>query len=130
MITIARYSFPYEAHIAKAKLESEGIVAFVADEHTINANWIYSDALGGVRLQVPAQNVERAVEMLEFDCSEQLDAEIPVDARRCFECGSSRLDHFTKGKRIAFMIFAVLHFPLWPFKRKLKCADCGAESDY
>ncbi|GAM75767.1 hypothetical protein JCM19241_3679 [Vibrio ishigakensis] len=36
LVVVARFSFPYEAHIAKGLLESEEIPAFVADEHTIN----------------------------------------------------------------------------------------------
>lgn len=33
LITIATYSFPYEADIAKPRLDSEGIPAFIADEY-------------------------------------------------------------------------------------------------
>ncbi|MGJ3255801.1 MAG: DUF2007 domain-containing protein [Alcanivorax sp.] len=47
MITVARFSMPDEAHIAKSRLESEGIPAFVADEHTVGMNWLYSNAMGG-----------------------------------------------------------------------------------
>lgn len=65
LVTICRYSFPYEAHVARALLESEGIPVFLADEHTINMQWLYSDALGGVRLQVPEAFVERAVTLLQ-----------------------------------------------------------------
>ena len=43
MVTIATFSFPYEAQIARAKLDSEGIPATVADEHTINMQWLYSN---------------------------------------------------------------------------------------
>ena len=53
LITVARYSLPYEAHLARARLEAEDIPAFVMEEHTINMQWLYSNALGGVRLQVP-----------------------------------------------------------------------------
>jgi hypothetical protein len=72
MITIARYSLAIEAHIARAKLESEGIPAFVADEHTITADWLYSNAMGGVRLQVPDACVEQARTILATDFSEDL----------------------------------------------------------
>jgi hypothetical protein len=75
MITIARYSLAIEAHIARAKLESEGIPAFVADEHTITADWLYSNAMGGVRLQVPDAFVEQARTILATDFSEDLIAE-------------------------------------------------------
>lgn len=60
MMTITTFSLPIEAQIAWAKLDSEGIPAFVADEHTINAHWLYSNALGGVRLQVPNGFAEQA----------------------------------------------------------------------
>ena len=48
MITVARFSFPHEAYIAKASLEAAGIDSFIADEHTINMQWLYSNAMGGV----------------------------------------------------------------------------------
>ena len=48
-VVISKYSFPLDAHIAKASLESEGIPAYIADEHTINMQWLYFDALGNVR---------------------------------------------------------------------------------
>lgn len=75
MITIARYSLAIEAHVARAKLESEGIPAFVADEHTITADSLYSNAMGGVRLQVPEACVEQARTILATDFSEDLIAE-------------------------------------------------------
>lgn len=59
--TISTYTFPYEAQIAWAKLDSEQIPALIADEHTINMQWLYSNALGGARLQVPEEYVESAI---------------------------------------------------------------------
>ncbi|MBW4056268.1 MAG: DUF2007 domain-containing protein [Proteobacteria bacterium] len=35
MVTVGRYSTPYEANMVKSRLESEGIPAFIADEYTI-----------------------------------------------------------------------------------------------
>jgi len=64
LVTIARFSYPTEAHIARTKLETEGIWAFVADEHLITANWLYSNAVGGVKLQVSERNAEQALEIL------------------------------------------------------------------
>lgn len=52
MIVVARFSFPHEAHIAKASLDSAGIKCHIADEHTVNTQWLYSNAMGGVRLMV------------------------------------------------------------------------------
>ncbi len=74
MIVIARYSFPHQALLAKSSLEVAGIPCFIADEYTINMQWLYSDAMGGVRLFVEEADVEKALEVLNTDYSEAVDA--------------------------------------------------------
>lgn len=130
MVTVARYSFPHEAHIARAKLESEGIPAFVADEYTINMQWLYSNALGGVRVQVPKPFAKQAKEILSQDYSQSLVAKQDQEGYPCPECGSLDTDFIVKGKRMAFLVFMTLHFPLWPFKRQSKCNNCGTIFDF
>ena len=44
LVTIGRYSTPYEANMVKSQLESAGIPAFAADEYTVGMNWLYSNA--------------------------------------------------------------------------------------
>lgn len=75
-VTVARYSLPFEAHVARARLESEGIHAMVVDEHTINMQWLYSDAMGGVRLQVDEDDMYRAQAVLSEDRSDLVDESI------------------------------------------------------
>lgn len=70
--TVATFSFPHEAHIVRAMLEAEGIPAIVADEHTINMDWLYSNALGGVKVQVPEAMLADAAEILKKDYSENM----------------------------------------------------------
>jgi len=130
MITVARFSLAIEAHIARAKLESEGIPAFVADEHTVTAQWLYSNAIGGVRLQVPDSCAEEAKEILTIDYSESLIAEQGNDELLCPNCGSNAVRPVTKGFKMAFVVFLFLYFPLWPYKRKIECLDCKTLSDY
>ncbi len=74
MIVIARYSFPHQALLAKSSLEAAGIPCFIADEYTINMQWLYSDAMGGVRLFVEKADAEKALEILNTDYSEAVDA--------------------------------------------------------
>lgn len=69
-LTVGHYSLPYEAHLGRARLESEGIDAMVVDEHTINMQWMLSDALGGVRLQVNEEDESRARAILAEDRSD------------------------------------------------------------
>lgn len=126
LVTISRYSMPYEAHIAKARLDSEGIPAFVADEHTINMQWLYSNALGGVRLQVPAAYAESARKVLEEDREQDLLEEQGHDSKTCPNCGSTATEYHQIGRKWAFMVFLGLDFPLFPVKDGIKCRQCGA----
>ena len=124
LTTISTYSFPYEAHIDRAKLESEGIPAFVADEHTINMQWLYSNALGGVRLQVAANHREAALEVLNEDRSDLLTEQQGTDIQKCEECGSINTEFYQIGKRFAFLVFLGLHFPLFPTRTAVRCLQC------
>lgn len=125
LVVVARYSFPYQAHIAKGLLESEHILAFVADEHTINMQWLYSNAMGGVRLMVPESARERAELVLRNDYSENVNAELCCDTEVCPHCGSDDITPVTKGKRVAFAVFILLQFPLYTHDHGMKCNGCG-----
>lgn len=72
MITIARFDNPVTANIAKARLDAAGIPALLADEHTVSMNWLLSNAIGGVRLQVPDEYAVRAMDLLEEDLSDEV----------------------------------------------------------
>ena len=60
MITVATFSKPEEAHLLRSQLESAGIPAFVKDEMTVQMYWLYSDAIGGVRVQIDENDLEAA----------------------------------------------------------------------
>jgi len=62
MITIATYYNIVDAELAKSRLEDNGIQAFVADEASYLIG--YGAVIGGVRLQVPDEDVERAKAIL------------------------------------------------------------------
>jgi hypothetical protein len=62
--TVATYAFGYQAEIARGRLEAEGIRAFLADEFLINLNWLYTNAVGGIRLRVSSADAPLAREIL------------------------------------------------------------------
>ncbi|WP_261842254.1 DUF2007 domain-containing protein [Aliamphritea ceti] len=127
MITIARFSFPYEAHIARAKLECAGLTPFIADEHTINMQWLYSNAMGGVRLQVPQAQAEAALELLaEEDDEANLIAEQGCDTTACPNCQSYNTEYYQFGRRWTFLSIILLDLPVFPIHDGIKCRDCGA----
>ncbi|WP_291530303.1 DUF2007 domain-containing protein [Bacteroides sp. UBA939] len=64
-ITVLTATFGYEVAVIRGRLESEGITCFVQDELTVQVSPFYSNAIGGVKLQVRENDLEQAVEILE-----------------------------------------------------------------
>ena len=126
LVTAGTFSFPHEAEIARSTLEAEGITAYVADAHTINMQWLYSNAMGGVRVQVHLQNLEAAKEILNTDYSSLVESEVGENEKReCSKCGGV-LEPYTKGKRPAFLVFLLFGFPLFFYKHGFRCVSCGS----
>ncbi|MCB9252326.1 MAG: DUF2007 domain-containing protein [Flavobacteriales bacterium] len=63
-VTIYTFTYPHELMVVKGKLISENIECFVMDELTAQVNPIYSNAIGGIKLQVMPEDVEKAMEIL------------------------------------------------------------------
>jgi len=64
LVTVESFSSPWQAQLARACLESEGIHAVVADEHFYRLYGALSGTLGGVKLQVRPEEAQRASELL------------------------------------------------------------------
>lgn len=131
LVTIATFSFPAEAHIAKTILDREGIWSFIADDNIITWNWLYSNAVGGVKLQVRQPDVKRALQLLNEkpDGTKALDEELGEDEQRekCPSCQSPLVHYETYNERLVFLSWLLLRFPLPFLKRKWKCSACGHE---
>ncbi len=63
MKTLASFSQPVEAHLLRTRLEAEGITAYLRDENMIALDWLYSNALGGVKVDVADEDYEKAREI-------------------------------------------------------------------
>ncbi|WP_373882562.1 DUF2007 domain-containing protein [Acinetobacter pittii] len=124
-IVIKTFSFPYEAQIAKTQLEVFGIPVYIENEHTINMDWFYSNALGGVRLLVLENYVDEAKSFLEKDFSDELEQKFGESKECCPECGSSDIKVNTKGKKSAFLEFMFFGLPLFFFRNGNRCKRCG-----
>ena len=70
MQQVATFSKPEEAEMLRAFLEGSGIDAVVRDSHTVTTDWALSNAIGGVKVDVPSEDAERALMLLrEFSPS-------------------------------------------------------------
>jgi hypothetical protein len=64
-----------DAHIALGRLQAEGIRATLADENLVQTDWLYSIAVGGIKLQVADADAGRARLVLATDYSDFDDEE-------------------------------------------------------
>jgi hypothetical protein len=64
LATVRVYWTPIEANLAKSRLESEGIRAVLANEEIAAMNWSMANAIGGIKLQVLPQDLDRAQSLL------------------------------------------------------------------
>ena len=60
LVTVARFADPVEAAMAKNCLEDAGFVSFLADAETVSVAWQWSNALGGIKLQVAEPDADKA----------------------------------------------------------------------
>ena len=126
-VTIASYMDPPLAELARAKLESEGIYCFLLGKHHIGVNWLYSNALGGVRLQVRQEDEAAARRILAGDESEllereELDLPEPDDGDRCEKCGSADLE-FVNRARLSGLLM-LLNIPALFWGKFIRCRNC------
>jgi hypothetical protein len=67
MTTVATFTKAEDAHLLRMRLEAYGIEAFLWDENMIQMDWLYSNAIGGVKVQVADEDVPAVREMLKED---------------------------------------------------------------
>jgi RNA polymerase subunit RPABC4/transcription elongation factor Spt4 len=75
LVTVTKCSLPGEAHAIRMRLEAENIPVFLFDEFTITMDWLLSNAIGGVKVQVPDHALERAREILGIMEQEEAEQE-------------------------------------------------------
>ena len=75
LVTIATFDLAAKARLAQNVLEAAGIKAVVADEMIVAMDWLLSNAVGWIKVQVLEENAERAIAVLE----DALGKDEPVD---------------------------------------------------
>lgn len=72
-LVIAHFDTMPDVHIALGRLNAVGIEGRIADQHLVQTDWLYSIAVGGIKLSVEEHDRERALAVLEQDYSDLLD---------------------------------------------------------
>ncbi|WP_136523375.1 putative signal transducing protein [Geomonas ferrireducens] len=126
LVTIAQYRDLPEAGLAKSKLEAAGILCFLDNEYTVGANWLYSNALGGVKLNVPEENAEEAKAIIEenIEYIEPEESEGLLSDSACPACGATDIETKNYTRKFA-AISLLISLPMFLFRNRYCCKSCG-----
>src|SRR5688572_26769407 len=63
-VTVGAFWSASEAHLARLRVEAEGIDCVLLDEFLVATDWLYANATGGIKLQVQQADAARARDLL------------------------------------------------------------------
>ncbi|WP_221030395.1 DUF2007 domain-containing protein [Actomonas aquatica] len=121
MKTVATYSMPAETHVPLSRLHDAGIDAVARDDATLQLNWMWSNALGGVKIDVPDDQADVARALLDSEPSED-------GVLVCPHCGSHDLA-VAPLRPVSALALLIAQLPLPSAKVRVHCRDCGRTHD-
>ena len=135
---VVNATYPYEADLARGYLESEGVDAWILDEHQVRMQWHLAHALGCIKVAVRHEDAQRARELLAQDHSHLVDSipEAHLDGTReehCPRCASAETTSRSKRlypsffQALASLAGALLGFFLPQRRSEIRrtCSSCG-----
>ncbi len=125
-VTLKSFDNYFSANILLTRLQADGIPCFLKDEHTVTIDPILSNAIGGIKLEVPAEKAQMALLLLkEYE-------EDYLEAAECPKCHAHDIQLVSK-KNAGNFITAIL---TWLFssyavapEKVYQCQQCGYESE-
>ena len=121
----------------KTRLEAAGLHAYVLFEHHVTMIWGHRNAIGGVCVRVPEEELEEALEFLAEDTvQEPEDGYVVV----CPKCGSraTQPDPAPRELSLRMLVLSMYVFvilpllwmiPLRTLRKQWCCRDCGCAFD-
>lgn len=126
-VTLRHFRDMPDALLAQGFLESAGVESFLVDETTIRMDWLWSNALGGIKLCVKPEDAATAAQLLDQKIPEKFNVEGVGDYEqpRCPQCHSLDISYEDKDKRIAYAGLLVVGFPIPVQRGEWECQSCG-----
>jgi hypothetical protein len=127
LVTIRTFRDLPEALLAKGSLDSSGIQCALVDDNMVRLDWFISNLLGGIKLQVKAEDADAADDILSQPLPEHFDVSGvgEYEQPRCPKCGSLDIN-FRELQSSAYLSMA-LNVPI-PFHRcAWHCHSCDVE---
>lgn len=128
MVTIRRFRDLPEALLAQGSLDSAGIASVLVNDNIVRLDWFWSNAMGGVQLQVEPEEVDAANKILNQPIPESFDAAGTGEYQQpqCPSCGSLDVSFQELNKPVAFAS-AYVGLPLPIHRQAWRCHACNAE---
>lgn len=129
LVTIKTFTYPHEAYVIQGRLESEGIPTFLKDEMTVQVHNFYSNAVGGVKLQVTAGDVDKALQVLDSTKEERPETVVFLkneleDNDTCPFCGSENISQTKKANWLTLLPFLIVGFIFPVYRKSYTCFEC------
>ena len=114
-----------DANIIMGRLEEEGINCWLQDENTVTISPMFSNAVGGIKLMVAENQLQRAVELMQQYSQEQ------KKQTPCPKCGSTNVEFVSTPRKASNWIGAFFGFLFGDYALAIDkvyhCFDCGNE---
>ena len=121
---------PQQAYLAKSLIENANIYVFLQDELTVQVHNFYSNAIGGIKLQVPEDKAEEAYKILEAGnlIIEKIEIDdvkiIEQKTKKCPFCGSNDFEIQKNSSILEKIVLGFLSLFL-PSLKTYKCNSCN-----
>lgn len=132
LVTVRRLRDLSEAIVIRGFLESNGIPVYLQDENLVRLDWQVSNFIGGLRLQVEADDEPSALALLEDPIpghilfSESPDQRESFAQPHCPVCHSLEIDFQGTGRKAAITSLYLFAIPLPTGPESWLCNHCGA----
>lgn len=127
---IAVFQYSSEAQIIKSRLEAEGLDVFLVDQFTVDTDPLVSNAIGGIKLKVWAEDEAKALHILKSISEYSLDDE--GHEIQCPICGSYKVElatTITDVKSFLTNIFSRSTSQSVQTQPKYRCNTCQQKFD-
>jgi predicted RNA-binding Zn-ribbon protein involved in translation (DUF1610 family) len=115
-----------DAHIMMGQLQNSCIKCWLKDEHTVTIDPLLTNAVGGIKLMVAADDIEDAKKIITDWQTEKR------ESYTCVKCGSHNIEYVSTPRKISNWLSAIATFFLGNYAlaadKVYHCFDCGHES--
>jgi hypothetical protein len=113
---LGAFDYLADAELLKAKLESEGIHVFLKDANILQADPFIASAIGGVKVMVYQQDLERAEEI--YNSVRRYAVDKNGNPVVCPNCKATRSERYSDRSKFWYRLFPFLE-PM-----KYRCLNC------